>query len=69
MNTTTTRIYHFSAAELHAIKVFCQLADNIVISENVENNNSNYSAEEFFYKKYEEYSETENIIPTFQVGD
>jgi len=69
MNITTTHVYNFTAAELHAIKVFCQLADSIAISENIDYNNKDYYAEDFFHKKYEEYADTENISPTFQVSD
>lgn len=32
MNITTTRVYNFTATELHAIKIFCQLADTENIS-------------------------------------
>lgn len=52
MDTIKTRAYHFTAAELHAIKVFCQLADSIAISENMDYDNKDYYVQDFFHKKY-----------------
>ena len=69
MDTTTTRAYHFTAVELHAIKVFCQLADSIAISENMDYNNKDYYVQDFFHKKYEEYVMTGECNSTFVVSN
>lgn len=69
MDTTTTRAYHFTAAELHAIKVFCQLADSIAISENMDYDNKDYYVQDFFHKKYEEYVMTGECNSTFIVSN
>ena len=69
MEITNTRTYHFTAAELHAIKVFCQLADSIAISENMDYHNNDYYAEDFFHKKYQEYVNNGECSPAFVVSD
>lgn len=69
MDTIKTRAYHFTAAELHAIKVFCQLADSIAISENMDYDNNNYCAEDFFHKKYQEYVNNGECSPAFVVSN
>lgn len=69
MNITTTRVYNFTAAELHAIKIFCQLADSIAISENIDYNNKDYYAEDFFHKKYQEYVNNGECSPAFVVSN
>lgn len=51
MEITETRTYRFTAAELDAIKIFCQLADSIAISENMDYGNNDYYAEDFFFTK------------------
>ena len=68
MDITTTRVYNFTAAELLAIKVFCQLADSIAISENMDYNNKDYYVQDFFHKKYEEYVMNGECTPTFEVN-
>ena len=52
MEITKTHTYRFTTAELQAIKVFCQLADSIAISENMDYHNNDYYAEDFFHKIY-----------------
>ena len=69
MDTINTRAYHFTAEELHAIKVFCQLANNIAISEHMDYNNDNYYPENFFYKKYQEYANSGECSPAFVVSN
>lgn len=63
MDTIKTRAYHFTAAELHAIKVFCQLADSIAISENMDYDNTSYYAEVFFIKNIKNILITVNVVP------
>lgn len=69
MDTTTTRTYNFTAVELYAIRVFCQLADSIAISENMDYDNKDYYAEDFFHKKYQEYVDNGKCTPTFSVSN
>lgn len=69
MDTIKTRAYHFTAAELHAIKVFCQLADDIAIYEHMDYGNNNYCAEDFFHKKYQEYVNNGECSPAFVVSN
>ena len=37
------------------IYTFCQIADDIAISEGMDYDNQNYSAENLFYEKFKEY--------------
>lgn len=69
MEITNTRTYHFTTAELQAIKVFCQLADSIAISENIDYHNNDYYAEDFFHKKYQEYVNNSECSPVFVVSN
>ena len=68
MDIITTRTYHFTAAELHAINTFCKIADSICITEQTDNYNDNYSSETFFNTKYEEYINNGKCNPTFSVS-
>lgn len=69
MDTIKTRAYYFTTAELHAIKVFCQLADSIAISENIDYDNNNYFAEDLFHRKYQEYVDSGECSPSFVVSN
>ena len=69
MEITNTRTYRFTTAELQAIEVFCQIADSIVISENIDYHNNNYYSEDFFHKKYQEYVNNGECSPAFVVSD
>ena len=68
MDIITTRTYHFTAAELHAINTFCKIADSICITEQTDNDNRHYSSEAFFNAKYEEYINKGQCESTFQVN-
>lgn len=68
MEITETRTYRFTAAELDAIKIFCQLADSIAISENMDYGDNDYYAEDFFHKKYQEYVNNGLCNSTFSVS-
>lgn len=68
MEITKTRTYRFTAAELHAIKTCCRIAENISITEKLGNDNEHYSFETFFNTKYEEYINTGECNPTFSVS-
>lgn len=69
MNIDTTRTYYFTSEELRTIYAFCQLADNIAISENMDYNNMDFSAEDFFVKKHEEYVNIGKISSFFKISD
>lgn len=69
MEITNTRTYRFTTAELQAIKVFCQLADSIAISENMDYHNNDYYAEDFFHKQYQEYVNNGECSPAFVVSN
>ena len=69
MEITKTRTYRFTAAKLHAINTFCNIADSICITEQTDNYNDNYSSETFFNTKYEEYINNGECNSTFQVND
>ena len=69
MEIATTRTYYFTAEEMRIIYAFCQLADDIAISEDTDYNNQNYSAENLFYEKYKEYIDTGKCGSSFRVSD
>ena len=69
MEIATTRTYYFTAEEMRIIYAFCQLADDIAISEDTDYNNQNYSAENLFYEKYKEYIDTGKCSSSFRVSD
>ena len=50
MEIATTRTYYFTADEMRIIYKFCQIADDIAISEGMDYDNQNYSAENLFIK-------------------
>lgn len=68
MDITTNRTYYFTAAEMHAIFTVCQIANSIVISEQTDNGNEAYFAEDFFLQKYREYVNTGKCSSTFKVS-
>ena len=65
----TTRTYYFTPEEMRIIYTFCQIADDIAISEGMDYNNQNYSAENLFYEKYKEYIDTGKCSSSFRVSD
>ena len=65
----TTRTYYFTADEMRIIYKFCQIADDIAISEGMDYDNQNYSAEKLFCEKYKEYIETGKCSSSFRVSD
>ena len=69
MEIATTRTYYFTAEEMRIIYAFCQLADDIAISEGMDYDNQNYSAENLFYEKYKEYTNTGKCCSTFSVSE
>ena len=69
MEIATTRTYYFTADEMRIIYKFCQIADDIAISEGMDYDNQNYSAEKLFYEKYKEYIETGKCSSSFRVSD
>ena len=69
MKIDTTRTYYFTEEEMRIIYNFCQIADDIAISEGMDYDNQNYSAENLFYKKYKEYIETGKCSSSFRVSD
>lgn len=69
MKIDTTRTYYFTVEEMRIIYKFCQIADSIAISEHMDYDNQNYSAENLFYKKYKEYIETGKCSSSFRVSD
>lgn len=69
MKIDTTRAYYFTAEEMRIIYAFCQIADNIAISEGMDYDNQNYSAENLFNEKYKEYINTGKCSSTFRVSE
>lgn len=69
MKIDTTRAYYFTAEEMRIIYVFCQIADNIAVSEGMDYDNQNYSAENLFNEKYKEYINTGKCSSFFRVSD
>lgn len=69
MKIDTTRAYYFTTEEMRIIYAFCQIADNIAISEGMDYDNQNYSAINFFCEKYKEYIETGKCSSSFRVSD
>ena len=69
MEIATTRTYYFTAEEMRIIYAFCQIADNIAISEGMDYDNQNYSAESLFHAKYKEYIKTGKCSSSFRVSD
>ena len=69
MEIATNRTYYFTADEMRIIYKFCQIADSIAISEHMDYDNQNYSAENLFMKKYKEYIETGKCSSSFRVSD
>lgn len=69
MKIDIARAYYFTADEMRIIYKFCQIADNIAISEGMDYDNQNYSAENLFMKKYKEYIETGKCSSSFRVSD
>ena len=65
----TTRTYYFTPEEMRIIYTFCQIADDIAISEGMDYDNQNYSAENLFLKKYKEYIYTGKCSSSFRVSD
>ena len=69
MKIDTTRAYYFTVDEMRIIYAFCQIADNIAISEGMDYDNQNYSAENLFNEKYKEYINTGKCSSSFRVSD
>ena len=69
MEITNTRTYRFTADEMRIIYAFCNIADDVAISEGMDYDNQNYSAENLFYEKYKEYVNTGKCSSAFRVGD
>lgn len=69
MKIDTTRAYYFTAEEKRIIYAFCQIAANIAISEVMDYDNQNYSAENLFNEKYKEYINTGKCSSSFRVSD
>ena len=69
MEIDTTRTYYFTADEMRIIYKFCQIADNIAISEGMDYDNQNYSAKNLFNEKYKEYINTGKCSSSFRVSD
>lgn len=69
MKIDTTRAYYFTPEEMRIIYAFCQIADNIAISEGMDYDNQNYSAENLFNEKYKEYINTGKCSSSFRVSD
>ena len=69
MEIATTRAYYFTVEEMRIIYAFCQIADNIAISEGMDYDNQNYPAENLFNEKYKEYINTGKCSSTFRVSE
>ena len=69
MEIATTRTYYFTADEMRIIYAFCHITDDIAISEGMDYDNQNYSAENLFHAKYKEYIETGKYSSSFSVSD
>lgn len=69
MKIDTTRAYYFTVEEMRIIYAFCQIADNIAISEGMDYDNQNYSAENLFNEKYKEYINTGKCSSSFRVSE
>ena len=69
MEIETTRTYYFTAEEMRIIYAFCQIADDIAISEGMDYDNQHYSAENLFNEKYKEYINTGKCSSTFRVSE
>lgn len=69
MKIDTTRAYYFTSEEMRIIYAFCQIADNIAISEGMDYGNQHYSAENLFNEKYKEYINTGKCSSSFRVSD
>ena len=69
MEIATIRTYYFTPDEMRIIYKFCQIADDIAISEGMDYDNQNYSAEKLFHEKYEEYVNTGKCSSAFRVSD
>ena len=69
MKIDIARAYYFTADEMRIIYKFCQIADNIAISEGMDYDNQNYSAENLFNEKYKEYINTGKCSSSFRVSD
>lgn len=69
MEIATTRTYYFTEEEMRIIYAFCQIADNIAISEGMDYDNQHYSAVKLFCEKYKEYIETGKCSSSFRVSD
>ena len=54
---------------MRIIYAFCKIADDIAISEGMDYDNQNYSAENLFLKKYKEYTDTGKCSSSFRVSD
>lgn len=69
MKIDTTRVYYFTAEEMRIIYAFCKIAGDVAISEAMDYDNQNYSAENLFLKKYKEYINTGKCSSSFRVSD
>lgn len=69
MEIATTRTYYFTEEEMRIIYAFCQIAGSVAISEYMDYDNQNYSAENLFLKKYKEYIDTGKCSSSFRVSD
>ena len=69
MKIDIARAYYFTAEEMRIIYAFCRIADSIAISEHMDYDNQNYSAENLFMKKYKGYIETGKCSSSFRVSD
>ena len=69
MEIETTRTYYFTEEEMRIIYNFCQIVDNIAISEYMDYGNHSYSPDKLFSKKYDEFLETGKCSSSFRVSD
>ena len=68
MEIETTRTYYFTEEEMRIIYDFCQIADDIAISEGKDYNNQHYFADNLFNEKYEEFVNNGECNSTFSVS-
>ena len=68
MEIETTRTYYFTEEEMRIIYNFCQIIDNIAISEYMDYNNHSFSPDNLFSRKYAEFLETGKCSSTFRVS-
>ena len=68
MDIATNRTYYFTAEEMRIVYAFCQIADNIAISEHTDYGNEGYFVEDVFLQKYREFLDTGKCSSSFRVS-